>query len=208
MEKIWYEDIRVLFNKNISSIIPLSSMNSNEQHNASMRFAIMFSILVYIFSNGNNKNIFIIPLFVSMITLISKKYDTYEKELKKESYRNQYDDNNNNSYDDSEDCVVPTKENPFMNVMMNEYNDNPNRSKACSHNKKIKNEMKDIYFEKTFRDINDIFNTDSSFRQYYTMPNTKIPNDQNTFAKELYGIKGKTCKEGNGDQCKYYADNI
>ena len=38
------------------------------------------------------------------------------------------------------------------------------------------------------------------------MPNTTIPNDQIEFAKRLYGIEGKTCKEGNGKKCKYYAD--
>ena len=36
-------------------------------------------------------------------------------------------------------------------------------------------------------------------RQFHTMPNTKIPNDQNAFAKFCYGDM-KSCKDGD-DLC-------
>ena len=37
----------------------------------------------------------------------------------------------------------------------------------------------------TYRDPNDIYNRISSERQFYTTPNTTVPNDQTGFAKWL-----------------------
>ena len=48
--------------------------------------------------------------------------------------------------------------------------------------------------------MNDIYNNRNSQRQYYTMPNTQIPNDQTSFARWLYATP-PSCKEGNGLQC-------
>ena len=49
-------------------------------------------------------------------------------------------------------------------------------------------------------DIDDIYSKYNSQRQFYTMPNTSIPNKQKEFALWLYN-RGPTCKEGNGYQC-------
>lgn len=211
MDNIWYNDFKVLFNQNALSIIPINTMTVNEQYNAAMRFSLYFSILVYILSKGVNKKIFIVPILTTLFTIISSKSEKYLKN--KEKYKNDvdlYDDDEDDDDGDSHNngtfCTKPTKDNPFMNVMISDYTTNPERKGACNYNNNISKKIKDIYFEKTYRDVNNIFDTNNSFRQYYTMPNTTIPNDQIEFAKRLYGIEGKTCKEGNGKKCKYYAD--
>lgn len=102
-------------------------------------------------------------------------------------------------------CTVPTKQNPFMNVLINEYEENPLRKKACFINKQV-GEYVDKYFnEDLYRSVDDIYQKNASERQYYTMPSTEIPNEQDKFAKWLYGIDGKTCKEGNALKCKYFS---
>ena len=205
MDNIWYNDIKVLFNHNALSIIPMNTMPTNQQHNAVIRFSLYFSILVYLFSKGTNTRIFMVPIITAVISIISIRYNHFVKN--KEKYENNHDEDNQD-YDNNDNCIEPTKENPFMNVMISDYINNPKRKPACNYNNNISEKIKDIYFEKTYRDVNNIFDTNNSFRQYYTMPNTTIPNDQINFAKNLYGIKSKTCKEGNGEKCKYYADNI
>ena len=40
---------------------------------------------------------------------------------------------------------------------------------------------------KLFRDLGDEYNFDNSMRQFYSMPNTQVPNNQNEFAKFCYG---------------------
>ena len=97
-------------------------------------------------------------------------------------------------------CTRPSKNNPFMNVTMNELATNPSRPKACPINSKVKHTMKNYFDHNLYRDVDDIFHKKASDRQYYTMPSTEVPNDATAYANWLYGTK-KTCKEGNGTQC-------
>ena len=195
MENIWYKDINVLTNR-VSSIIPLSSMTTIEKINAAMRFSILFSLIIYITSKGTKHRVFMIPIFTAIVSVIINTNETHDKPEKRlETYSNH-----------PEDCVRPTQDNPFMNITMNEYIENPERKKACIIDATIKDEINDIYNSKIYRDINEL--VDTSDRQYYTMPNTQIPNDQIAFAKKLYGFTEKTCKEGNGLKCKYFSDNV
>ena len=51
-----------------------------------------------------------------------------------------------------------------------------------------------------FKDYNDVYDRHNSQRNFYTMPSTTQPNDQDSFKKWLYNTPN-TCKEGNGNQC-------
>jgi len=51
-----------------------------------------------------------------------------------------------------------------------------------------------------FKDINSLYNNENSQREFYTTPNTSIPNKQGELANWLYKVP-PTCKEGNGFQC-------
>ena len=42
------------------------------------------------------------------------------------------------------------------------------------------------FFKDTYRDIDDIFDRKSSFRNFYTNPVTTIPNDQKSFADQVF----------------------
>ena len=71
-------------------------------------------------------------------------------------------------------------------------------SESCKsyNNVGIKNIIENKFNDDLYLDSNDLFNRRNSQRQFYTMPNTSIPNGQNDFAKWLYST-GPTCKEGN-----------
>jgi len=104
----------------------------------------------------------------------------------------------------------PTVQNPLMNVSIPEIEDNPNRKPAApsfnpSVNLNINDSVKTFISEKfeneninnkLFSDIGDEMNFDRSMRQWYSMPNTIIPNDQKAFREFVYAdlISGK---EGN-----------
>lgn len=87
-------------------------------------------------------------------------------------------------------CQEPTKENPFANVMLTDYSDNPDRPGACDPGK-ASELIDDAFYEGLPRDSDDIYETGNSRRQFYTMPNTKIPNDQTAFARLCMGDSGK-----------------
>ena len=99
-------------------------------------------------------------------------------------------------------CIKPTKENPFMNVLLTDYENNPRRKEACTtyNNKEVNDAMNDEFNNNLYRDVSNIFNRNNSQRQFYTNPATSIPNKQGDFVNWLYN-RPETCKEGNGERC-------
>jgi hypothetical protein len=98
-------------------------------------------------------------------------------------------------------CIKPNKENPFMNPNIIDYDNLNNNIKSCDiDNNKIQKSINNYFKLPVYKDVIDIYDKNFSERQFYTMPATTIPNDQESLGKWLYGRK-KTCKENNGEQC-------
>jgi hypothetical protein len=201
---IWYTDIVNFFDiNNVLLFYPTSEMEYHEKLNSIMRMVLYVCVILYALKN--DFRVFILFIVVGIVTYILFTLDeNKEKYLDDKFDYGVYEENEMDQVNMSE-CTKPTKENPFMNVMMNEYAENPKRKKACKINKNI-NKYIDTYFnEDLYRTVDDIYNNNASDRQYYTMPSTEIPNKQGEFAQWLYGINEKTCKEGNGFRCKYFS---
>ena len=89
-------------------------------------------------------------------------------------------------------CTMPSNENPFANPT---YRDDPNRPPACAYDT-VKSEINDAYFSNFEQNPFDFYNNKHSQRQFFSLPNTTIPNDQQAFATWLYGNScNKVCKE-------------
>lgn len=206
---IWYKDPVSFFDiNNMLIFFPTSEMDYAAKLNSIMRFVLYVSIILY--SLKNDMKVFTLSLVVGIII-----YIMYTVEEEKEKYisdyggASKYDDGKLDIDDDDEyankECTKPSKENPFMNVMMNEYTENPKRKKACKLTNKVNDYIDEYFNDNLYRSIDDIYNKNASERQYYTMPATEIPNNQDEFAQWLYGNSEKTCKEGNGLKCKYFS---
>jgi hypothetical protein len=106
-------------------------------------------------------------------------------------------------------CVMPTKDNPFMNFLLSDYMDNPDRPEACNAVLENEDEIDNINMDTTdkfndnlYRNLNDLFDRKNSQRQFYTVPVTTLPNDQKSFAEWLYKIP-ETCKTDQTNCLKY-----
>ena len=206
-ETIWIKDINVLFKKeNLFKYLPLNSYTNYEKINSIMRLTLYFSALLsFLYKNLNYFFIFIICGIVTYLMYINEdKKETKKFEKQIENYKNIETDkdikkNKINHKKYLRNCVLPTRENPFMNVLPT---DNRKRKPACKsyNNEKIKNLVEDKFSKGLFKDINSVYNNENSQREFYTTPNTTVPNKQGDFANWLYGIP-KSCKEGNGNQC-------
>ena len=206
-ETIWVKDLNVLFKKeNLFKYVPLNSYTNYEKINATMRFTLYLSVLLsFIFKNLNYLFIFIICAIVTYLMYINEDKNE-ENKMKKniENYNNYEKDPDLKKHKINHKkilrkCVLPTRNNPFMNVLPT---DNRKRKPACKtyNNQKIKNLVEDKFSKGLYKDINGIYNNENSQREFYTTPNTTVPNKQDEFAQWCYGIP-KTCKEGNGEQC-------
>ena len=71
-----------------------------------------------------------------------------------------------------------------------------NKNEACKYDD-IKDEMREKFRKDIYTDTNDIYGKNISDRNFYTMPNTEIVNNQSSFAEWLYGGGGKCKTEGN-----------
>lgn len=197
MERIWYKDpVGFITENNIARFLPSTDMNFVEQLNAMLRFTIYFSIVVYILKQ--DVNIFFIPIFMAVFTFFVYTVDRKNKKdefdvLEKMGLRRE-------KYNGNRLCVKPSDHNPFMNVLMSDYAENPKRPSACTLSGVTKHEIKDKFDRSLYRDVDDIFHKKASDRQFYTMPSTTIPNDSMAYANWLYN-QSTTCKEGNGAQC-------
>ena len=194
-EKIWYDDLKGFMTAdNYLAVLPQQNMSMEQKLNAILRFAIYLGVAMAIIK-ADYRYLFI-GIVMGAITIVL--YEHYRKEFKKnEKFLQQ----KNLDIVDNKVCSKSTVENPFMNVLNNEYATNPDRPPACNVlNDKVQQNIEDNFNARLFRDVSDIYGKMSSQREFYTMPNTTIPNDQQAFAEWCYGV-GPTCKEGNGRQC-------
>ena len=186
-DTFWYDDISILFNYDrIDEFFPTTDMSIEEKFNSLVRLSIYISICLTVYS-GNSKYLYIFILSMLLTFLI---------------YYNMSDNLNENYH--SKEYVKPTLNNPFMNILPDDYLKRPNRESLNKLNQyknpSLDNYIDDKYNYNLYKDADDIFNRNTNQRQFYTMPVTTIPNEQSKLAKWLYSTP-PTCKEGNGDQC-------
>ena len=222
----WATNPNILFdNKYLMEFFPVKEMSYNQKLNAITRTVIILSLLTF-FTSGNIR-----VIVVSVITLFAifilhyyhmkekngKKKSTLLKDTIKEGFANPAMD-----YLESENIKVPdgvfdepTPENPFSNVMMTDYDYNPDKKPAPpaftkNVNEQILEDAKQLVVQsnpgqpdiadKLFKDLGEQYVFEQSLRPFSSNPSTTIPNDQQAFAEFCYGSM-VSCKEGNHMAC-------
>lgn len=203
---IWFKHPIDFFRfSKLFEIYPSEDLDLDERLNAYLRLSLYAAIVYYaIFQDVKIFSIVVIVMILTFVyyTTVRENYMQYDMLKARGGGENEAREH----FKGNAACEYPKENNPFMNVLMNEYVDNPERNEACDvDNVHVKDLINDKYYSETYRDIDDVFDKKSSFRNFYTMPNTTIPNNQEDYAKWLYGIKEKTQKEGNGDRNKLFA---
>ena len=212
----WSNDPTILFNKdNIFQLWPTPKMTFEEKLNAISRLVLFLTIIGFIFLMSTKF------LFVGIGTLIIIfiLYKTRKQKIIKGMVQEGFSINNAEAQvhiDNPEtlekflksDFEQINKKNPLGNMLLTQIGDNPQRKSAPpsfntmvyedinnttkkmiqSLNPGIKNTNKQL-----FGDLGEKFEFDQSMWQYYSMPNTKVGNDQGAYADYLYGgmISGK-----------------
>ena len=95
----------------------------------------------------------------------------------------------------------PTAANPFMNTLLTEIGDNPQRPPA-KNAEFLKRQFSEEFKDRVYGDPNDVFQKTQNQRVWAAQPITSVPNDQGSFANWLFRVPGRTCKEGNTRACK------
>lgn len=101
--------------------------------------------------------------------------------------------------------TLPTAANPFMNVLLTEIGDTPQRPPA-KNSAFLKRQFSNQFADRVYGDPSDFFQKTQNQRVWAAQPITSIPNDQESFQNWLFRTPGRTCKEGNGAVCKPATD--
>jgi len=219
-DPFWFNDIYIIIRGDrLTEFFPTKDQTLEERFNALVRLSLYSSIILFYYhKNYRYFNIFITALLITYF--IYTNNDSVPKNNQNVSVPENVSVLENISVPENinikvesfqtESCTKPTLDNPFMNVTMKDYlNEDPktnaivDRPKACDiSDETVKKSIDDMFNNNLFKDVNDVFGKMNSQRQFYTMPNTQIPNAQDDFAKWLY-MNPKTCKEDQNFCLKY-----
>ena len=207
MVSFWLENPNTLLNKNyITEIWPNSDFNLARKLNAITRLIIILTILGYFFTKSPYIPVSALVSIVILVIIYKTKIKTEKLEEFVGSFKKREHPHAVKDLDAmmQKEFTMPTKKNPVMNVLMTEYSENPNRKPAApSYNEVVEEEINDKAERKDnklFKNLGDNLSFEHSMRNFYAMPNTKIPNNQKDFAMFCYGNM-PSCKDGDALQC-------
>ena len=215
----WSENPNILLKPDyVFEYFPTDDMTYNQKLNAVSRLVILLTILTLVFT----QNIRI--LFICIITLTAI-YFLYRNHG---GVRGSVGDGAPEGFQDRAGTVLngfppdhtqvfapPTAENPFENVLLPDYDYNPQKKPAAaSFNENIGDQIlkqaKQLVLnanpdqpdlaDKLFNDLGNQLVFEQSLQPFYSNPATTIPNDQEAFAEFCYGSM-ISCKEGNLFAC-------
>lgn len=183
MDEIWFNDPKILLDR-ITEFVPMPEMSFNEKLNSIVRFSFISSFFLIMY----NKNIYtlLFPIFVIGITIfLGRRYSG------KKDFSIMFD----NDQGDYKQCSLPTKDNPYMNLIATDY-DNVNKPVACDiNNPQVKKMIKNYDFE-NLQSRGDIYNSQERGNRFYTLPSTTIGQEEREdFINFCYKLNNKTCKE-------------
>jgi hypothetical protein len=178
---------------NLTEIFPKKEYSSTRKLEAIERLLIYLTIFCFLITG----RIRILIVGIITICFVHVAYKIIYKK-KKENFENR-----------KVEKTSPIPVNPFMNVLLPEYTDNPSRGPAKkSYKPEVEQNINNNAFNpavyndsRIFKDLGENYDFEQSMRQFYTTASTTIPNGQNEFAKFCYGNM-PSCKEGDPLQCE------
>lgn len=211
----WSDNPNVLLNNDFMfEFFPVENMSFEQKLNAISRTVILLSLMTFLYTQSV-RILFVgaISLFFILMLHKSKKVESDKIKVKKEGF-----DEPSDKYKPADLTNVfkqPDSSNPFGNVLVTDYINNPQRKPAPpaynqSVNDAIIEQAKEVVrksnpdqpdiTEKLFTDLGDQYVFEQSLRPFNTTASTTIPNDQQSFSEFCYGSM-VSCKEGNAFAC-------
>jgi hypothetical protein len=217
----WSENPNILFHqKYMFEFFPVENMTYEQKLNAVSRTVVVLTVVGFLLTrNFSTLLVGVITLGAVFLLHFYRKKEEEKKDSKKfvenakEGFENPAEVylRENNLPMNEEIFAPPTAQNPFSNVLMTDYEYNPNKKPALpAFNPQIndriidktKQMVRDInsdqpgITDKLFKDLGDNLVFEQSMRQFVSNPATTIPNDSGTFAQFCYGSMVSN-KEGN-----------
>jgi len=193
-DPFWGEQPEILYSgTRLVEFVPTSDMNRTEKINALARMFIYLSVVFSILYMNSNYLYFMI-IGLAFLYFVHVNYPETDTEGFADCNTCGLDPNGNVHQ-------MPTKDNPFMNVLLTDYTDRPLRPPAADVEvPAVKADMKRLFEHNLYKNVDDIWDRNNSQRQYYTNPGTTIPNDRDSFMNWCWRSP-YVCKDGDLNAC-------
>jgi hypothetical protein len=226
----WSENPNILFHsKYFMEFFPVENMSYEQKLNAITRTVLIFTLIGISITRSFRTLIIGVITMIAIFSLfyyhqkeITKKNDKKNSQILKENFEGNTDVVNdlfklNDTPIPNSDKLFeePSASNPFGNVLVTDYDYNPEKKPAPpAFNKQVNTSIlsqakqfitdanpdhPDIA-DKLFNDMGSQLVFEQSLRPFSSNPATTIPNDQAAFAEFCYGDM-VSCKEGNKFAC-------
>lgn len=194
-DKIWFKDMSQLYRPDrLAEFFPNILHTQEERLNAIARLGIYSGILLAVYKRDYRQIIWTL-LALAMTIFVYKTGEEIE-----------------GMSTDVEEIVElkPTLNNPFMNPTIVDYGVKqkgsvPNYSEDTKKAEEIRGDIEDKFNYNLYKGIDDVYDKNNGQRQFYTVPNTDIPSNQEKFLSFLYGDMEKNCKSDT-TLCEPYSD--
>jgi len=178
MEQLWIHDPSILFSSATwQKFVPTKDMNVPAALNSVVRFTVYFSVLIFM-GTGKQAYLFAIPLVLGLTVIFSKLFpnsrdiESFTEKVVKHTQR----------------YTLPTGKNPFMNPLLTDILDNPNRPDSAPVTSKAVKKQIEKAFQVTsdlYMDTSDKFDQSQAMRTFHTLQAGTIPNNQEGFLEFL-----------------------
>ena len=219
----WSEDPNILLHqKYVFEFFPIDPMTYSQKLNALTRLILLLTVVGYGFS-GNLRLLIVSAVTIGAIFVL---FYYHEKEKRKGEKKVTFEgfDSSSPAYSYMTENNIPIPDNvfdepdvtnPLSNVMLTDYDYNPNKKPApplsnSNVNTQLLTQAKQIVVDqnpdqpdiadKLFQDLGENLVFEQSMRPFFSNASTTIPNDQAGFAEFCYGSM-ISCKEGNKFAC-------
>jgi hypothetical protein len=173
----WGKSPRVLL-QHTDQFIPRKGMTRDQSLNALTRLLIYVTLLLTAIQSS------LVPIYAAcFLVIVMYVYRMYPSSLSRSD-----PSSSSSRFEPRPRYVAPTRANPFMNHLP--FTKEPELTETMLNQQdvsyaSVQDRVENKFYEGIFQDFSDVYG--NSQRQFYTMPNTALVNQQDKFAKWLYG---------------------
>jgi len=209
-DPVWFKNIGILFKiDRLTEFFPYRLQTLEERMNSVVRLGVYVALLLAIY-NREYRLLLIAPAVMLFTYFIYKRHKVYNKPADTKSLKSIL--KTSKAFEREPEEVKPTLNNPFMNPTILDIKEKPNRKAAKTYfedtkeAEELREDIKDKFEYNLYRDYDDVYESNNNDRQFYTVPNTETPTNQEKYLEFLYGgMMDGGCKT-NVEDCKPYED--
>ena len=185
MSTVFEDPMQLVKADKVTEFWPNNSQSSDERINATARFIIYATCIIYLIKR--DARIFVLGATVLGVLYVMQKSNMIKEGVARPVAVRPVRGGA---------CQRPTPDNPMGNVLLSDYNDNPDRPSACYYptikqNVNVHATDRIPYGPARSRSALPQYQRNALSRQFVSSPVTDIPGDQTAYAEWLYGGKNR-----------------